>query len=210
MGELSFHGCTSLRLAHRRVEIVHAPGVTTRRNGLRKTTKSCRRGAQTRHDDADASFTAPSPQSLVPNPSRCAVRIALVAGLAGLLVHAALAQGRTDYFNVETPQVKPVAIATIAGTDYLLAGNTTDNSVEVWSSSIPAARLARIPVGLEPCSVVWSSERSAFYTTDFLSDSVTVVLLAAPTGPTSLTYTVDRTVNVGDEPVHLALTPDAN
>ena len=133
--------------------------------------------------------------------------------LPGTLAIPSAAQGRTDYLNVETPQAKPITWAQVGGHDYLLVCNTPDNSVEIWScdeSIQPATSrfVARVPVGLEPSSVVWNPALGRFFTTDFLSDSVTIVVLDAPNGPASLTFAVERTKNVGDEPVHLAFTPD--
>lgn len=130
--------------------------------------------------------------------------------MLSLVTCAAFAQGRTDYLNVETPQVKPIAVASIADHYYVLACNTPDNSVEVWDTDenvLPADRFVlRIPVGLEPGSVVWSPTNSCLYTTDFLGDSVSCVQLAATGNPSApLTFDVRAIVNVGDEPVHLGL-----
>ncbi|HEX5052682.1 MAG TPA: hypothetical protein VFZ65_12975 [Planctomycetota bacterium] len=128
-----------------------------------------------------------------------------------LLAHVLSAQGRTDYLNVETPQVKPIAVARIDGHDYILACNTPDNSVEIWDTDetiVPESSrfLLRIPVGLEPGSVIFSAVTNCFYTTDFLSDSVTAVQLTASGSPAApLTFEVRAMRNVGDEPVHLAL-----
>lgn len=148
---------------------------------------------------------------------RSAIPRTLSATILPLVVGAAVlpAQGRGDYFNVEAPQVAPLAIAQIAGHDYLLVCNTPANAVEIWDTDeavVPAANrlLRRIPVGLEPVSVVWSAQQQRLYTADFLSDSVTSVIVTAPTGPSSLTCVVDAVRNVGDEPVHLALTTDAS
>lgn len=135
-------------------------------------------------------------------------------------------QGRGDYFNVETPLVKPVAIATLAGHDYLLVCNTPDNAVEVWDTHETApgmpSFLTRIPVGLEPCSIAWNPDFPLFYTADFLSDSVTAVALSAPSGPGSLTWSLAARRGVGtsatsipaatdttrvDEPMDIAVLP---
>lgn len=131
--------------------------------------------------------------------------------LCSFLAQALVAQGRTDYLNFETPQVKPITVARIDGHDYILACNTPDNSVEVWDTdeSIlpPSSRfLLRIPVGLEPGSVIFSSVTGCLYTTDFLSDSVSCVQLTATLTPTApLAFERKVIANVGDEPVHLAL-----
>ena len=140
-------------------------------------------------------------------PDMRSIGLALV-----LTVGFACAQGRTDYANYETPQVKPIAVARVSGHDYLLVCNTPDGSVEVYDTdeTLPAAQrfLARVPVGMEPSSVLWDASRGWFFTTDWLSDSVTSVQLTAPGGPGSLTARVLLSRNVGDEPMHCSLTPD--
>ncbi|MGE0145646.1 MAG: YncE family protein, partial [Planctomycetota bacterium] len=122
------------------------------------------------------------------------------SAVALLLAVPVFAQGRTDYMNVETPQVKPITVARIAGHDYVLACNTPDNSVSIFTTdeSVPAGSrlLRRVPVGLEPCSVVWNPLTKCFYTADFLSDSITRVYVEAPTGPASLNARVISTKNI--------------
>ena len=149
--------------------------------------------------------------------ARPVLRTALssLCALLTTLPVALRAQGRGDYFNVESPQVAPLAIARIAGHDYLLVCNTPSNAVEIWDTDEaiqpPSARLLRrIPVGLEPVSVVWNQQQQRLYTADFLSDSVTSVAVAAPSGPSSLSAQVVAARNVGDEPVHLAFTADGS
>lgn len=135
---------------------------------------------------------------------------------------AALAQGRTDYLNVETPQVKPIDVAVIDNIPYLLICNTADNSVEVWDiRGNQEAFEVRVPVGLEPCSVLYNPDRRVFYTTDFLSDSITRVSLFHKKNG-ALEYSIGETRNLGtsdtsipvatettrrDEPMDLALLP---
>ncbi|MCB1037174.1 MAG: hypothetical protein KDD47_25320, partial [Acidobacteria bacterium] len=121
-------------------------------------------------------------------------------------------QGRTDYFNVESPQVHPIEVARIANHDYVLVVNTPDNSVEIWDTDetiLPAANrfLARVPVGLEPVSVRWVASRSRFYVANFLGDSISEVFLSAPSGPSSLTVVPVQTVQVTDEPLDLVFVP---
>ncbi len=123
------------------------------------------------------------------------------------------AQGRTEYYNVETPQVRPIVVARMANHDFLLVCNTPDNSVEVYDTDeniTPASArfLKRIPVGLEPNSILFDPARKRFWVTCFLSDSVTTGVLTAPTGPGSLAVTLDDSQNVGNEPMDVALTPD--
>ncbi len=127
--------------------------------------------------------------------------------LSGVCVPAA-AQGRTDYFNVESPQVHPIEVVRIADHDYLLVTNTPDNSVEVWDTDetiLPAGNrfITRVPVGLEPVSVRWVPTLSRFFVANFLGDSITEVFLGAETGPASLTAIVIKTVQVTDEPLDM-------
>jgi hypothetical protein len=120
-----------------------------------------------------------------------------------------LAQGRTDYFNVESPQVHPIEVARVGGHDYLLVCNTPDNRVEIYDTddSLPLAQrlLARVQVGVEPVTVRYFERVGRFYTANFLGDTISVVRLEAPSGPASLTATLEQTTWVGDEPVDLAL-----
>lgn len=146
----------------------------------------------------------------------------------------AFPQGLDEYCNFEAPQVKPVALATIPGfapRQYLLACNTPDNAIEVFDVT-GALRddpqpVARIPVGLEPVSVVFQrisiagqGTRNMLYAVNWLGDSVTFVELSV--GPNrSLQYVITREVRVteprefqdegqtvrrcDDEPMHLAV-----
>ena len=141
-------------------------------------------------------------------------RVLLYFLLLGLLLPAAvpppaIAQGRTDYFNVESPQVHPIEVARIANHDYLLVANTPDNSVEIWDTDetiVPASNrfITRVAVGLEPVSVRWVASRSRFYVANFLGDSITEVFLAAAGGPSTLSAIVVKTVQVTDEPLDMA------
>ncbi len=128
----------------------------------------------------------------------------LLAGVS----RPAVGQGRTDYFNVESPQVHPIEIARIGGHDYLLVCNTPDNSVEIWDTDetiVPAANrfITRVPVGLEPVSVRWVGSRSRFYVANFLGDSISSVFISVPSGPSSLAAFVLKTVSVTDEPLDI-------
>ncbi len=137
-----------------------------------------------------------------------------VACLAALPLPQILAQGRTEYMNVESPQVSPLAVANVAGKTLLLVCNTPDNSLEVWDtdeSITPAtARFRqRVPVGLEPVSVLVQGDR--FWTANFLGDSVTGGILDLDPS-NNLRARVTATTNLpapagfqrGDEPVDLA------
>jgi len=129
-------------------------------------------------------------------------------GLAAL----AAAQGRTDYFNVESPQVKPITVARVGGHDWLLVCNTPDNSVEIWDTdeSLPlAARFKkRVRVGLEPVSVKYNPATGRAYTADFLSDSVSVFSLLIEGGTIAVRPSMTR--YVGDEPMDIAFSPDGS
>lgn len=124
-----------------------------------------------------------------------------------LLPAIAAAQGRTDYFNVESPQVKPITVARLGGHDYLLICNTPDNSLEVWdtneSLSASARFKGRIGVGLEPVSVAWDPTLGRAYTANFLGDSISMMALTIASG--SLSATLIQTTYVGDEPMDITI-----
>lgn len=139
------------------------------------------------------------------------LRILLGAAvLLGLLTpgNSVDGQGRTDYFNVESPQVHPIEVARVHGHDYILAVNTPDNSLEIWDTdeSIPVANrfLHRVRVGLEPVSVRWVGERGMAYVVNFLGDSITAISLTATGGPATLNAQVLQTAPVTDEPLDVA------
>lgn len=120
---------------------------------------------------------------------------------------AAVAQGTGAYFNVESPQRKPIAVARVAGHDYLVACNTPDNCVEIYDTHTNAF-LQRVQTGAEPISVVYNSELGKLFTCNFLGDSVSVIALSASSSAGPLSATLERTTYVGDEPNHLAFAPD--
>nr|HRC87145.1 hypothetical protein [Thermoanaerobaculia bacterium] len=99
---------------------------------------------------------------------------ALVRGLAASLILAApvLAQGRSDYFNVESPPVHPIEVFRLGNHDFFAAANTRDGSVEIWDTreNVANRRLARVRVGLEPVSVRFDPVLSRLYTANFLGD----------------------------------------
>lgn len=116
-----------------------------------------------------------------------------------------VAQGATAYFNVESPQVKPITVATLNGHDYLLVCNTPDNAVEVYDT-VGNVLLASVRTGAEPISVTWDATTSRFFTADFLGDSVTAVDLV-PQGSNPPLPRLRRTEWVGDEPGHVGVLP---
>lgn len=122
--------------------------------------------------------------------------------------HSLRAQGRMDYVNVESPQTKPITVATIEGHDYILACNTPDSSVEIWDTDetitpVEDRFIARIPVGTEPVSIKFYEPLQCFYTANYLGDSITKVhLFRTPGAPArELQYEFDRTNFVGDSPM---------
>jgi hypothetical protein len=168
------------------------------------------------------------------------MRTATRYGLAAMALIAASSasaapQGRGDYLNFESPQVKPIASATVEGRRYLFVCNTPDNSVDVFSLArmelaseqvttspalLPAdpdaddrdrGYAARIPVGLEPVSLTVATIGGVtrLYTANWLGDSVTYVKLTSPAGISdeelAFTYEIERVVHVGDEPMCVAV-----
>ncbi len=128
-----------------------------------------------------------------------------LAALLGLAPGAS-AQGRGAYCNVESPQVSPIALASVGGRVLLLVCNTPDNALELWDTDEtiqpPSARfIQRQRVGLEPVSVHVSGSR--FWTANFLSDSVTTGQIEVVAGLPRLRLTA--TAGVGDEPMDVAL-----
>jgi len=114
------------------------------------------------------------------------------------------AQGRGGYFNVESPLVHPITVATVDGVDYLLVCNTAANTLEVYSTDeqiLSSDRLLdTVFVGLEPITVRVDGTR--FYTTNFLGDSITTGTLE--TVGDDLLVRVERSIAVGDEPMDVA------
>ena len=142
---------------------------------------------------------------------RMADRIPILAVIL-LLTPLAWAQGRADgYFNVESPQVHPIDVLRIADHDYLLVTNTADNSVELWDTDEVSPGkprfIRRIPVGIEPVSVRGFAEDGIFgaLVANFLSDSITMILFAAPAGNGDPTVTYVSTKQTIDEPLDIAL-----
>ncbi len=130
--------------------------------------------------------------------SSCRIRNSLVAALAA--AGAAIAQG--EFVNFECAPVKPVAIAEVAGSRFVLLCNVPDNSVEIYNAATYAF-VRRVPVGLSPVTVRWNPVDQCFYTCNFLGDSISQVQLTIPVG-TTLRVDVMRTEWVGDEPTDIA------
>ncbi len=99
-------------------------------------------------------------------------------------------QATGDFLHFESGHVHPLAM-TPDGTR-LLAVNTADGRLAVFSLTGPApARIADIPVGLEPVSVAVRSNHEA-WVVNHLSDDISIVDLT--------TLHVRATLRVGDEP----------
>src|SRR5262245_59285534 len=99
-----------------------------------------------------------------------------------------------DFVHFESAPVHPLAL-TPSG-NRLLAVNTPDNRLAVFdlSGAVPV-RIAEIPVGMEPVSVVALSDGEAWVVNQ-LSDDVSIVDLG--------TMNVRATLQVGDEPSDVA------
>ncbi len=141
--------------------------------------------------------------------TRTSIRCAWTLAAFGM---AAAATAQEAYVNFETPQVKPIALATVGGTEYLLVCNTPDDSVEVYdpntgSPSTAPTFLARIPVGQGPASVRFDPETACFYTANYIGDSVTKVQLATVGG---LLWSVVATKPAGESPADVAVSADGN
>ncbi|MEW6167464.1 MAG: hypothetical protein AB1651_07180 [Pseudomonadota bacterium] len=96
------------------------------------------------------------------------------------------------FTSFESGPVRPLALSADGAT--LLAANTPDNRLEIYdvSGAAPALR-ASVPVGLEPVAVALRGSSEA-WVVNHLSDSVSIVDLAA------MPPRVKQTLWVGDEP----------
>ncbi len=125
------------------------------------------------------------------------------------LLSPAVAQA--TYVNFETPQVKPIAMATVGNVELLLVCNTPDSSVEIYdpNTALPATPpvfLARVPVGQGPASVRFDPVSACFYTANYIGDSVTKVQLAIPGGV--LQWSLVATKPAGESPADVAISAD--
>ncbi|WP_226467398.1 Ig-like domain-containing protein [Luteimonas panaciterrae] len=97
-----------------------------------------------------------------------------------------------SYNTFESGQVRPLALN--SDKTRLYAVNTPDNRLEIFDVTQTVPRLLdSVPVGLEPVAVSLRNDNEA-WVVNTLSDSVSVVDLAAPKPA------VKRTLQVGDEP----------
>jgi len=115
----------------------------------------------------------------------------LVLGLLAMPHHLASTPATSpDFVHFESGHVHPAAMTPDG--ERLLVVNTADNRLTVFSLAGAApARLAEIPVGLEPVSVACLDDQTA-WVVNHLSDDVSIVDLA--------TLHVRATLRVGDEP----------
>lgn len=114
-------------------------------------------------------------------------------------------QGRTDYCNFESPLLRPMTLARVGGQDWLLVCNSPDSSLEIYDT-VTLTRVARIPTGLAPASVVYNAKLGVAYTANAIGDSITRVVLSID--GKALRARLDRTEWVGDSPMGIAFSQD--
>ena len=121
--------------------------------------------------------------------------MAAVVALSGL-VSTAFA-----YVNFETGHVRPLAFVDTATTDLLLAVDTPDDRLAIYTVGAGGLTLAAdVPVGLQPVAVAARIRMDGTvqaFVVNHLSDSVSVVVVD-PASPSAAR--VVRTLHVGDEP----------
>lgn len=134
------------------------------------------------------------------SPTRWCRALTLVFWVATLGVsqlHASQVSPFSNRFTLfESGQVRPLALS--ADGKYLYAANTPDNRLEIFrvsaSNAHPLTLVGSVRVGLEPVAVATRGNHEV-WVVNHLSDSVSVVNVAAPSSPW-----VQRTLLVGDEP----------
>ncbi|MEM7249061.1 MAG: hypothetical protein AAF533_27320 [Acidobacteriota bacterium] len=157
------------------------------------------------------------PPSRRPAPWLSVASFALLSVM--LLPSTSRSQGRTDYYNVESPQVHPIEIAAVShvgggGTrELLLVVNTPDNSLEIYDTEASDFRDGPLPIerqfklrvrtGLEPVSVRWLPTLQRFYVANFLGDSITSGQLEWDDARNTPVVTDFKTVEVIDEPLDM-------
>ncbi len=129
-----------------------------------------------------------------------------VLALGGLIALPNPATSQGEAVNYEVMPVNPMDLARVGGETYLLACNTADNSVEIYNART-LAFVQRVPVGLRPVTVKWHPTLSAFYTANFLGDTISAVLLTQ-SGDGPPVATLERTDITGDEPTDIAISED--
>jgi DNA-binding beta-propeller fold protein YncE len=111
------------------------------------------------------------------------------------------AQG--SFVNFELPSVRPIDVAQVGGNWYVLVCNAANGTVEIYRSS-DNCFVQSVPVGQHPATVRWNAAQGAFYTCNWLGDSVTRVTLMPGSGSTPLQVAVTGAQHVGDEPADIA------
>lgn len=124
----------------------------------------------------------------------------------------ALGQGTGPYVNFETPVHDGLLVSKIGSGEYLLVASSEDNAVEVYDTAGPTF-LLRVPVGLEPVTVVRKPTALAgggvrFYTANWLGDSITAFVLEPSGGTPPLGWRIERTVATADEPIGITILPE--
>ncbi|MEM7246338.1 MAG: hypothetical protein AAF533_13395 [Acidobacteriota bacterium] len=152
-------------------------------------------------------------------------RLPVVLALVSLLCPAlSWAQGRTDYYNVESPQVHPIELATLTypdlntgvdvEVDVLLVVDTPDNALLVYTTDpgedLSKQKVTRVPTGLEPVSVRWFPELGRFHVANFLGDSITTGLLTYDAVQQLPEVSGVETVEVIDEPLDMTYLPPSH
>ena len=129
---------------------------------------------------------------------------ALLVLIAGLTVWSGtLEDPEQSFFLFESGHVRPLAL--YPGDDLLVAVNTPDNRLQVFSltGNLPLP-IGQVLVGLEPVAVAVRGETA--YVVNHLSDSISVVDLSDPRRPF-----VRETLLTGDEPRDIVIGgPDHN
>ena len=150
-----------------------------------------------------------------PVVSCSALLLPLLAAVGGVFGPGDLC-AQDEYVHFEPGQVQPITVARIvsgeASRRVLLVCNTPDDCVEIYDAESPFAFLQRVPTGLTPVTVRYFPDQQAFYSCNFLGDSVTKVTFRTSTsgGLVQFTALVDRTVFVGDEPCDIVFDTVAN
>jgi len=111
--------------------------------------------------------------------------------------------GPRSFTTFESGPVRPLALS--ADGQYLYAANTPDNRLEVFAvHDLGLTHLRSVPVGLEPVALAVSPTGDEVWVVNHLSDSVSVVDIAADVPH------VKSTLWVGDEPRDIVFAGSAN
>ena len=143
-----------------------------------------------------------------------AILLCTVLAVIVLNLRAAPTAAQGEFVNFEVHPVSGLAVAQSPGGWYrfLLVCNTPDNSIYIYRIGNGNLNndflefVQRVPVGLAPVSVKYVQDEKAFYTANYIGDSVTKVDFPSSTPPLVDVFLarVNRTVRVGDSPTDLA------